>query len=463
VKYTQNRIKLISLVGDILTNGSNQIYGMSKSHSKYVSYSRLLESKFLKTDKLHKCLLPKVIEEITGETITESDKPEVCPDSELSEVVSKHTKLNKPKYLIIQDGSEIRKPESEEMEKLQKVRALDGKLVNGFRSVASIAVSEDNQECFLLEMNTFSCKEKGYVSDNAIELKMIKNASKLRSIASLVYVLDRRYDSFNFMDQINVQKDKFIIRVKSLDRKVFTTKKGFKSNLPLPKKTLEAIAADKIIETRCGQFPIKESNIVKVKELRLKCGTFYNVKVHYWHNEILIPDPLGIKGNIPCTAIQVQLRDSKNKLIYVNPMYLVTNQVGLTKQEVIDTYFHYLQRHGIEQVFKFMKTTLNLEKFQIKKLKLIKKLISITFLASAYFYMNRRGILEDPVLLEEIKQICELGKGKGKIGLKYLKQGIESLNNIFLVLEWKKQHNISDEKIIQIAKRYGFYLESGLV
>jgi hypothetical protein len=462
VKYNQNRIKLISLVGDILTNCSNQIYGMSKSHSKYVSYSRLLESKFLKTDKLHKCLLPKVIEEITGETITESDKPEVCPDSKISEV-SSHTKLNKPKYLVIQDGSEIRKPESEEMEKLQKVRVLDGKLVNGFRSVASIAVSEDNQECFLLEMNTFSCKEKGYVSDNAIELKMIKNASKLRSIASLVYVLDRRYDSFNFMDQINVQKDKFIIRVKSLDRKVFTTKKGFKSNLPLPKKTLEAIASDKIIETRCGQFPIKESNIVKVKELRLKCGTFYNVKVHYWHNEILIPDPLGIKGNIPCTAIQVLLRDSKNKLIYVNPMYLVTNQVGLTKQEVIDTYFHYLQRHGIEQVFKFMKTTLNLEKFQIKKLKLIKKLISITFLASAYFYMNKRGILEDPVLLEEIKQICELGKGKGKIGLKYLKQGLESLNNIFLVLEWKKRHNVSDEKIIQIAKRYGFYLESGLV
>jgi hypothetical protein len=48
------------------------------------------------------------------------------------------------KYLAIIDGSEIRKPRSRKSKMLQGVRALSGEIVNGYRSTATIIVSEDS-------------------------------------------------------------------------------------------------------------------------------------------------------------------------------------------------------------------------------------------------------------------------------------------------------------------------------
>lgn len=138
-------------------------------------------------------------------------------------------------------------------------------------------------------------------------------------------------------------------------------------------------------------------------------------------------------------------------------MLIFTNSINLTEDKVKDTYFKYLQRYGIEQVYRFMKSNLNLEKFQIRDLESIKKLISVTFFTAAYFYLNKLEALEDPVLLEQIQSICKLGRGKGKIGLKYLKQGLEATMSYFLVNEWKRENNISDEQLKEMMINMGFF------
>jgi hypothetical protein len=186
-----------------------------------------------------------------------------------------------------------------------------------------------------------------------------------------------------------------------------------------------------------------------------------NVKVYYRYSEIQIPDTKKENGLLKVTVIEVTLYDCKNKEIFKTPMRLLTNKLNLTPDEVQDIYFKYLQRHGIEQVFKFLKSTLNLEKFQIKSLNSIKKLVALTFLTAAYFYFNNRAMLDNPVVLNQVKMVCKLGNGKDKIGLKYLRKGLESLHSHILVSNWQKENGLSDEQVLEIANSFGLGVLSG--
>jgi hypothetical protein len=65
---------------------------------------------------------------------------------------------------------------------------------------------------------------------------------------------------------------------------------------------------------------------------------------------------------------------------------------------------------------KFMKTTLNLEKFQARDFENIKKIIALTFFAAAWFYFTKKEVLENPVHEKIIYHPCQLGRGKKQIG-----------------------------------------------
>lgn len=120
-----------------------------------------------------------------------------------------------------------------------------------------------------------------------------------------------------------------------------------------------------------------------------------------------IDSKVGDRRNVNGTVIEVVLK--KNGDIFKESILLFTNKVNLTRGEIKEVYYNYLQRFGIEQVFKFLKDTLNLEGFRIQDFESIKKIIAMTFFAGAYMYMNKTHGLENPVLKEKIEQICLLG------------------------------------------------------
>jgi hypothetical protein len=122
--------------------------------------------------------------------------------------------------------------------------------------------------------------------------------------------------------------------------------------------------------------------------------------------------------NVTGTVIEVVLK--KDGDLFKESMLLFTNQVNLSEAEIKEVYHNYLSRFEIEQVFKFMKNTLNLEGFAIQDFNSIKKLIAITFFAAAYMYLNKKEKLENLVFTIRLKQICYLGYGKVKLGLKFI-------------------------------------------
>jgi Transposase DDE domain len=362
--------------------------------------------------------------------------------------------------LSLLDGSEIRKPRSKKLESLQGVRSLDGKVINGYRSTGTIIISNDNSEVYLYDQDLFSSKEEKYKSDNDYAIKAIKRVHKLKH--NITYVLDRGYDSLEYMEQINKLNRKFIVRVSHKNRKVSYLTKPIHTNLPLKPEIKERLATPQVKQTDIAAFPIKSEFYDKIDRLKLKNGTFFNVSVVFRSKEILIADKHEINKNISGTVIEVLLKKNKTQQIYKESMLLFTNQTNLTEGEIREVFYNYLKRFGIEQVFKFLKSTLNLEGFRIHELESIKKIVALTFFAAAYMYLDKKETLENPVFKKELQKLCLLGNSKGEISLVYLQRAIENLFSSILVDRWRKEYNVTDEELLEILRHHGLdqFLES---
>jgi hypothetical protein len=91
---------------------------MSENNAEYQRNKRLIESKHLSLNFFNDALYEKA-----EERLLENDKA---------------GKWEQKRFIAVIDGSEIRKKHSSDSEYLQKVRSLDGELVNGYRSTGTV-------------------------------------------------------------------------------------------------------------------------------------------------------------------------------------------------------------------------------------------------------------------------------------------------------------------------------------
>jgi hypothetical protein len=318
---------------------------------------------------------------------------------------------NKPTLLAIIDGSEIRKEYSQEMEDLQKVLGLNKELINGYRSVGAILTTEDislnnynKPKTWLLEQTTFSKHEKNYKTDKLYSLKAIqrvtteiKTKPKNKDL-EIIYLLDRLYDDQDYLYQLDKKlKAKFVVRVSHLNRKVYQQSPIY-SHLPNLTKEQKETLETQIIETKLSQTKFDLACFTQELDyLKIKNKTYFNVTIYYKVSKLLVPVFKDLSDEeilVPVIYLQVNLthRITKSKgksitqNIYKDPIGLysnleVENLLELAKPEnksqlqelLIRIHKLYLKRWRIESVFRFLKTSLGLERFQIQHLKEIKK------------------------------------------------------------------------------------------
>lgn len=124
------------------------------------------------------------------------------------------------KLFIPLDGSEIRKKWTVKSEKLDKVRSLNGEIINGYHSYSTIAVTEDNHDLFLLENRVFSTKEEDFLSKNKVVLDLID--STLEGLAKLdhqkVFLMDREFDNQAIIEHISSYESRKIDRLRKLEK-----------------------------------------------------------------------------------------------------------------------------------------------------------------------------------------------------------------------------------------------------
>jgi len=374
----------------------------------------------------------------------------VVNEQKISEILREQTALalgKEKRVFVIHDPCDIRKPYAEKMEKLGKVRDLDGNLISGYSTFNTICVTEDGKELRLSDITVFSNGDEAYyvrqVDLNKLE-KKVKQAEKAEKEAELTkreveiqqlvekeeyinlrrvtrqqlkavseglkakneemvinHILDRQFDgvgTFEFIDK--ELKDEFVIRLKVSrnGNEVEIDEKGKEKHVKLTKATLSQSKTEVI-----GKIVLKK-------------------RVYEQAKRIIDWGELTLNGRV-YQLVRITFLTREGKSIFKQPMLLLTNFELNSHQNALGVYRAYLMRAKIEGVFKFIKNALGWEEFQVRDWESIKNLIATAFFIGGYFYEIEPELAHHPV----IEWLCQLGGGKGHISRHYFLEGLKCL------------------------------------
>ena len=349
--------------------------------------------------------------------------------------------------ILLHDPCDIRKPYSEKLEGLGVVRDLNGNLVNGFTTFNTVCVNSDGKQLHLSDITVYSNGDKlHYVKQaelDALVKKQVESVKKKEavklterevSILKLIeedelvnigkvtetqlqavseqfksanpditvwHVLDRQFDGAPFFEFITHElNDKFVIRSKisrnSNEKRV--NEKGRKVAVKLKTASLNGKQVDILDKVRIKKKVYQQmKRVVEWGKLTLE-GETYNV-------------------------VRITLLKRDGTPIFKHPMLLLTNHLVESYQEALPIYRTYLMRSKIEEVFKFVKSAVGWEEFQVRDWESIKNIIATAFFIGGYFYKIEPQLANHPI----VEWLCQLGNGKGKITRHFFLEGLKNL------------------------------------
>ncbi len=389
---------------------------------------------------------------------------EVLDDKKISEALRENSIekfRGKKRVYALSDHSDIRKKHSWKMENIGKVLDLDKKTINGFSTLASIAIDENKSDVTLMDVMVFSNREERFITQKELKkfengkiedkvreaeikalvdedkhinmnlslMRQSKSVSETLKVASpdisLCHTHDRFADMNEYFEYVDQElKDEFVIRG-TTKRVSNQTKLNAKGN------TVKI----KLIDS---EFANKDTQAIE--KLRLKG------KLYQQAESIIEWDRVQINENW-YTTVRITLKTREGKNIFPKPMLLISNIKANSYSEAKEIYHIYLLRSKIEAVFKFLKDVLGWEEFQVRDWESIKNIIALCFFIGNYFYEIESTLIEHPT----IEIICQLGDGKGTVSRFYFLEGLKKLLIAQSVFQFKEDKGICDDEWKEIT------------
>jgi len=381
-------------------------------------------------------------------------------------------KLNGNKRLyIFSDHCDIRKPYSNKLENIGKVRDLNGNIINGFTTLGSVILDENKRNLTLSNISVQSNREPTFLSkieqENYTKGK-IKNKQRVQEIAKLIeddtyhnmstvlykhlkeqsealkeanpklsicHVHDRGCDSVEYLEYIKeTLKDDVVVRAKKT-RNSEQTRINPKTNRKIKVKLIDSEFAN--------------NKVYLIDKMTMKGKKYQQVKCHIdWDTITPKEKEYGV--------VRVALIKKDGKPIHKDPMLLITTLKIDNYLDAKEVYHIYLHRAKIEGVFKFLKDVLGWEEYQVRDWESIKNIISICYFIGGYFYEIQSELIEN----ETIQMICGIAKNKGKITHRFFLEGLKMLLLAWELEKYKIENNISDEMFKQMQAYAGIGEES---
>ena len=330
---------------------------------------------------------------------------------------------------VIHDPCNIRKKESQKMENLDRVKDLDGKIINGYRTFNSVLLK--GQKLFLLGCRPYSQKEDseitaGRLSNKEVSFDQIRAISKAIKAdfpeRRITHLFDREADDTAYFELIDKElEDLFIFRLKTnrnSDVEYWDAEKQKQRFLKLHLKPLE------------NQFTFVFQKFL----YRGKCYQQVRAKISYEKTFV---------GVDYYNVVKIELFDRKGKAIFAKPMVLITNYEIANDEVALLIFQKYLKRSKIEGVFKFLKEALGWEAFRIRDFQAIKNIILLGFFVGAYFCEIEPQLIDNPLVII----ICQLAKSKGKVSRHFFMKGLAMLAQIQMVEQFFKEQNFSEDEL----------------
>lgn len=362
---------------------------------------------------------------------------------------------------VLHDPCDIRKPSSSDLEHLGKVVDLSKQVVNGYRSMNSVAVDINDRSVHLLYHQVYSNAQPNYLSQSSID-KIEQQGRSERSLyqsgdyintgvcyrqaiqtthdalqegigqAHICHVSDREFDNEGHFGYIDGLGDHFITRLKlsrlSNEQKTVYTPTGKPSKKKVFKKLVDK------------QFAHRTS--YQIDRLTIKSKTYHKVDcLLEWEGLVL--------NNKTYHVLRISLSQA-GRPIFKHPMLLLTNQVIDGPQQAQKVYKGYLLRFKIEVVFRFIKQNLGWETFQVRDFESIKNLLAIAFFLVGYFKELQDELEKHPLATF----LCQLAHAKGKCTPFFLLKGLERLVHFQQVAQYMEEYDISKEQVDEFLRQF---------
>jgi len=440
LKFNDIRIKrnVKSLINSIIKGKTTKLKKLSKDNKEYERYHTLLNG------ELKNVLDAQKLNDVMG-------------------LLASQSLSGKYSVFVVHDESDIRKPYSKELENLGWVRDLEGKWIRGYSTYNIIFIEPDKKKIRLFKSIPYSNGDPKFVSKKELkllnsnklednerkkeieEIILLENNYNSKSICLssikevtkairtenkdvvITHILDRGFDDTEIFELIDSMGDNFVVRGKN----------NRNSNV----KNLNNKGNEVFVKLSKKKFENKKE--IHYDKIRFKNKSHFNIKGVYEWESVLI-------NNILRFAVRIKFYKRTGERIFKDDMLLLTNKIVSDLDMAHYIYHIYMQRPKIEGVFKFIKTELGWEEFQVRDYESIKNIIVLAFFIGAYFYEIEDKLIDN----QYANWIAELGGGKGVVSLHFFMEGLKILLLQTYFENFIKDKGLTKDDIRQAIKMF---------
>ena len=320
---------------------------------------------------------------------------------------------------VLVDGSDLRKPQAQTMEALQRVKRLKGAgTVPGYRTLNAIGVGRQRRG--LLYHRLFSSAAEGFLSESAeTQAALASIGAALAPLgAEVTYVCDADFDDVAVWATVWGQRHHLVCRVKHRDRLVRPAGDQPRCHLEELAPRLQPLArVETQMVVRKGQQPRPKLQPVTAVIAAVPLVVSYQEEVRTRAD--------GAQHERQIWLVEVRLEGAHEQ-----PWWLLTDRPVTSAEEATEIFRMYRQRWAIEDAFKIGKQCLGWEDVQVLKLEAVRTLVALGWVAAGFLY-------ELGVTLEwaEVRLLTRLGGGELRAnrppGKQVLTRGLRRLLDLY--------------------------------
>jgi hypothetical protein len=278
---------------------------------------------------------------------------------------------------VILDGSDLRKPyaeTAETMEHLQRVKALAGGFVNGYRTLNAIGLGSAGRRG-LLYHRLFSSAAPDFVSEPEEVRAAIRSigAALAPLGAEVTTIVDAGFDDVALWAEIWTQGHQLVCRLQHRDRWV-QTPTGTPCQLHDLAATLVPLAA---VE---AELVVRKTGQPRPK-LQPVTATVAATPLRVTYRPAARTATPGPPQERPCWLVEVRLERVANE-----PWWLLTDRPVETAEQATELFRMYCQRWAIEDAFKVGKQCLGWEDVQVLAYEAVRLLVALGWVAAGFLF-----------------------------------------------------------------------------
>lgn len=356
--------------------------------------------------------------------------------------------LGEEELALILDGMELRRSGAQEQEYLMRVKALDGSLVNGYRSFNVLGMGRENARG-LLYHKVFSSRAPDFQSENfEIRAAIQETEQALVDFEGWkTWVMDMGFDNDDVWWQIWEQpRSRLVCRVYHLERIVFW-------------QTASGEWEERYLDATFKHFR-HLADVETELEVRLqgqKRTRRQKVRLQLWAVPIRIYHPEDKTRTQDTWLVRAKVVDAVG-----DPWYLLTDWPVVDAQSVTRIFIFYRRRWAVEDTFKFIKTSFGVEEVQMMDFESIRNLVAYAWVAAGFLF--HLGLtLEQP----EVRLLAVLGgweeranRPPGKqVMTRGLRRLVDQLATEAILRKHIEEHGDLPPFIKRLMASYGYKLE----